>query len=108
MPRFTVIKNGVRIKEVNSSGNLQALCDALGVSGKPEFYMHVHEGLLFAKVAVDIYMVFESEDNHAKNIANKVMSSKTKRVKKQNISTIARSFLGYSHMISTKEVSYVV
>ncbi len=86
MPRYIVMKNGIRISSVVATGNLKALCDFLSIEGFPKFPMHTHQGLLLAKVGNDIYMTFDCTDVNANGIATSIINQNNVRTLKHKIS----------------------
>lgn len=69
MPNFIIVKNNKVIDLIHANGNVKALHSVININEPLAFPMHVHEGLLFANVGDDIFMVFESTDGHAHDLA---------------------------------------
>lgn len=86
MPKYVVVKNGIRIRSVVATGNLKALCDVLSVEGFPKFPMYTQQGLLLAKVDNDHYMIFECTDVNAEGIATSIINQNSARTLKHKIS----------------------
>ena len=110
MPNFIVLKNGVHLDMINASGNLKALCTAINITGLPKFPMHVHQGLLLAKVGSAQYITFDCTDDHAHKIAEDIINEKRgDTVKKKRPALIPCLFrLPLLSTFTLEEPSYVV
>lgn len=107
MRNFIVLKNGKHLDVIRSSGNLKALCSAMNIVGIPDFPMHVHKGILFAKIGRDIYMLFDWSDSHAHKLAESIINEKrVPPVKKKWVSIIPSLFR--LPTLTMEEPAYVV
>lgn len=65
MREFKIVDEyGIRTQTIRATGNMQALCFFLENPGLdiPDFPIHVHEGILLAKVHGRIFAVHDNED----------------------------------------------
>lgn len=113
MRNFIVLKNRENLGVVHASGNLKALFEAIKIVGKPNFPIHVHEGLLLAKIGHDHYMVFDCTDGHAHDLALSVLEKTAKKPKTQSISVRKPPLFRLTRLLAlaslnTKETAYVV
>ena len=110
MRNFIVLQNGEHLDMINASGNVKALCEAVQFDGITDFNMHTFEGLLFAKIGRDIYMVFDCTDGHAHQLAESIINEKrVSPAKKKRASLIPSLFrLPILPRITVEVPSYVV
>jgi|GEM_PF-3192993 len=116
MRNFIVLKNRENLGVVHASGNLKALLETANITGFPDFPIHVHEGLLSAKIESDHYMVFDCTDGHAHDLALSVLektTQKIKQVKKQSVALRLPKLLSLPKLsalpeLPTGEPAYVV
>ncbi len=96
MPKFTIVNaKGRKVKDVQASGNLEALCIFFQFKGNglPNIPMHTYQGILLADIFGRIFAVFDSRDNPDLTFLQGNLTSKVRLsgVSRQNlVSTVKR------------------